>query len=62
MGKFDVNETVAEAKKRKRKKIEAKIKKKYKEIDALAKIRDKHQIKAIKGNKVSPGGGRSRRP
>jgi|TARA_R110000824_G_C14829290_1_gene637686 hypothetical protein len=45
-----------------KKEIEDKIKKKYKEIDALARIRDKHQIRAIKGTKVSPGRGRSRRP
>tara|TARA_R110000764_G_scaffold217029_2_gene304069 strand:- start:449 stop:631 length:183 start_codon:yes stop_codon:yes gene_type:complete len=59
MGKFDVNETVAEAKKRKE--IEDKIKKNLKQIEALKKLRNKFIIRAKKGNTVSPGGGKSRR-
>ena len=45
-----------------KKEIEAKIKQNLKQIEALKKLRNKFIIRAKKGNTVSPGGGKSRRP
>ena len=45
-----------------KKEIEAKIKQNLKQIEALKKLRNKFIIRSKKGNTVSPGGGKSRRP